>query len=115
MEIKLIKQLAKNSFSDKKLDSKKVFGIVERLTRRQLKEYIAQLKRYILENTVIVETAYPVSVQSKKLFEETYKEKNIEYINNKELMVGVKIYENDIITSKNLRDTLENVKNYIVK
>lgn len=115
MDKKLIKQLAENSFTDYKLDSKEVLAIVDKLNRRQLKEYIRQLKKYISENSITVETAYPVSEETKKSLQETYKEKNIEYVLNKELLLGIKIYENDIIFSKNLKDTLENIRHYITE
>lgn len=115
MKKKLIKQLAENSFTNYKLDNSKVMEIVEKLNRRQLKEYIRQLKKYISENSITVETAFPVNEEMRKSLTETYKEKNIEYILNKELMLGIKIYENDIIFSKNLRDTLENIKNYVTE
>lgn len=113
MDNKLIQQLVEKSFSNDKIDPKIVFSIADRLNRRQLKEYIKKLRKHLIQKTVIIETALPVSAATKLAYEESYKGKTLNFVTNKNLIVGVKIYENDIILSKNLKDTLENIRQYI--
>jgi F0F1-type ATP synthase delta subunit len=115
MDQKLIAQLVEKSFKNNELDREAVLEIAERLTKSHLREYIKQLKKYIATHTVIVETAYAVTPEMKKSLEELYKDKKVEYRVNEDILLGIKIYENDIIFSKNLKDTLTDIKNYLVE
>lgn len=112
---KLIAQLVENSYTNSKLDAQKVLSIAEKLSKRHLRIYIKLLKKHIAENTVNIETAFQVDEVTKAELEKIYTGKRIEYTQNKDLMLGIKVYENDIIYSKNLKDTLSGIKNYLVK
>jgi len=115
MEKKLITQLVEGSFRNNEIDGEIVNSIADKLNKSQLREYIKQLKKYLAGHTVRVETAFPIGKTTEKELEERYSNKKINYVINKNLILGIKIYEDDVIYSKNLKDSLEDIQNYLTK
>lgn len=114
MTKKQIKQLANFSFSKDLLDGKKVNRVSKLLTRNELKIYIKALKN--IENSKKVTLVTPnikgmgeIVSKLKSLFPD----KRIELKEDKTLLAGVKIIDNDNIYDYNLKNTLKNLVGFI--
>lgn len=114
MTIKQIKKLAESSYTRDLLDAKKVHRIVKFLSRGELKVYIGFLKS--LENSktvkVIVSRLDAKTVLSKELGGK-FPGKKLEFSEDKSLIAGLKLIDNDIIYDFNLKNTFENLVSYI--
>ena len=108
----VIKTLAQVSFNKNKINSQKVAAIAEKLTRRQLKEYIKQLKLIEAKKNVVVEIA-KVDSDSEKSFQKMFPENNVIIKENPQLMLGLRITKNYTVYKFNLKDKLTEMINYI--
>jgi len=106
MTRKAIKKLAQASY--KELDPKKVEGISSLLSKKDLKEYIRQLK--LIEKSQEVIVALP-SIKSynkgDNFFETLFGKKKIIYQEDPSLILGAKITDNDMVYDINLKSRLE--------
>lgn len=114
MSKKEIKQLVIASYTKEKLDIKKINKIVKLFTKKDLKSFIKYLKAYEKTKTVIIEMPNltdktDLLKQMKKL----YSNKNIELKENKSLIAGIKIIDNDMVYEQNLKNKLENIVSFI--
>lgn len=114
MSIKRIKNLAKASFIKNKLDEKKTLKIGKLLKRGDLKKYINEVKRIDKQNTVNV---YFSNLSDYKIFkkriEKMFETKEIKLIEDKSLIAGIKVEDNDDIYEYNLKTNIGNIVNYI--
>ncbi len=114
---KQIKDLALQSYTKEALDQKKVNRIAKVLKRSDLKAYIKVLKRLEKEKTVTV-ILPKIKVNQNDLdkqFKLAFPNKKINYQADENLIVGVKIINNDLIYEFNLRDTLKRINSYIIE
>lgn len=103
-----IELLALKSYTKGKLDLKKVNKFTITMKRKEIRMYIDFLKRIEAQDTVIIEVSDMESF-SKELFgkiRKLYPEKKIIARENKELMAGIRITNNDLIYDFNFENVL---------
>lgn len=113
---KQIKQLAKASFTRGNIDSKKALRVARMLKRGELREYIKYLKTQISANKVRVlvpDLGKIDETKIKKHFSKFFPDKKIFVEQNPELLLGIKVIDNDIIYDFNLKDSFENMNGYL--
>lgn len=113
MNKKLLKQLVIESYTKEELDFTKVNAIADLLKRKDLKLYIRALRNQEKKKTVDVITPGELNRDEKKMVENTFKNKKINYIIDSSLIVGLKIIENDKVFDLNLGNTLYSLKEHI--
>lgn len=114
MSKKIIKQLIAQSYSANfMLDIKKVQRIVPLLKHSELKRYIKGLKNFEKSHTVIITVPFTPTVLEKKKFEDMFVNKKIEFVEDKSLLLGFKVQNNDLIINYNVKERLANVLEYI--
>ncbi len=114
MTKRLIKKLALASYSNGRLDSKKVNRIVKLLNRGELKVYIKAIRNYESARTIILLTPRALIndgfvSEIKKIFPE----KRIVLKQDDSLIAGIRIIDNDTIYDFNIENTLKNLVSYI--
>lgn len=116
MRNKKIKILIAQSYTNSILNPKKVFAIAKTLLRAELKKYIAELKNNENRNKIMVITPFE-RTGNNSMFADLFPGKTIDSQNDKSLIIGAKIVNNDNVYEFNLRNTLngileQSVKNY---
>ena len=116
MTTKQIKNLAIASYTNNNLDAKKVSRIGKLFNRTQLKRYIQFLKNLEKSKTVIVAMSQ-VNVKNSLESEliKIFPGKKLQFLEDKSLIAGLKLTDNDTIYDFNLKNTLENLVSYINK
>jgi F0F1-type ATP synthase delta subunit len=114
MTTKQIKNLAVASYTSELLDAKKVNRVTKLLNRFELKKYIKFLKNLEQSKTVKVimaklDTKNGLAKELKAKFPNT----RIEFSEDKSLIAGVKLIDNDNIYDFNLANTFKNLVSYI--
>jgi F0F1-type ATP synthase delta subunit len=116
MTKKQIRNLATASYTEDQLDNKKVNRISKMLTRFELKEYIKAVINLEKSKNVIVYTPKISAGESlKKEIGKIFVNKKIEIKEDKKLIAGIKIIDNDNVYDFNLRNNLKNLVSYINK
>lgn len=113
MNKKFLKELVKNSYQDGILDEQIVNTIAEKLSRKELKEYIHALKLFEQSRIIIVESAQDITQEQKQMFEDTFKNKKTRFVTNASLMTGVRITDNDMIYEANLKNIFAKIVQHI--
>lgn len=113
MNKKDIKQLAQFSFTKENLDEKKVLRIAKLLDKRDLRQYIKELKLKINKNTIKVSVSSKLDKETENSLKTIFKNKKMEIIEDKDLIAGIKIEDFDNIYELNLKNTLDLMINYI--
>lgn len=103
MRSSLLKKLVSASYNKQgMLEQNKVFTIADHLKRKDLKSYIKALKTNEAKTTVLIET----SSQKKNLIHavarKLFPDKKIEYIYSPNLLLGIKVTDNDMVYEANL-------------
>jgi hypothetical protein len=114
MTKKIINKLALASYTNNKLDSKKVNKIVKHLKRKELKAYIKFIKNYEKSRSVVLLT--PASSKNTNYIKELKKifpDKKILLERDDSLIAGIRIIDNDTIYDFNIKNTLQNLVSYI--
>lgn len=114
MTRKIIKKLAIASYSNNKLDTKKVNRIVKYLNRKEFKMYIKAIKNYEKAKSVVLLT--PGSSKNNDYISELKKifpDKEILLKQDDSLIAGIRIIDNDTIYDFNISNTLKNLVSYI--
>ena len=107
---KQIKKFAKTSFTNKDLDIKKVNRITKLLNRSELKIYIKAIKSYQNSKTITLITSKITEKNNLlKQLSKLYPNKNIVIKEDKSLIGGIKIVDNDMIHESNIKNNLENL------
>ncbi|MFH1833102.1 MAG: hypothetical protein ABH816_02945 [Candidatus Levyibacteriota bacterium] len=113
MTKKHIKKLILESYTKNNLDQKKVERIAERLTRKELKHYIKALKNLELQRSVIVSSPRPLKGENIKNLKNMFGSKKIIYNLDPNLILGMRIQDNDILYEMDLKNTLDDLAKYI--
>lgn len=114
MTKKEIKELALASYTKDKLDIKKINKIVKFFSKKDLKNYVRYIKSYEKTKNVIIEMPIVTGKEDiLRQFKKLYPGKNIQVKENKSLLAGVKITDNDIVYEQNLKNKLENIVSFI--
>lgn len=115
MDKKTIKLLAEKSYTNNKLDSKKVSAITKRLRISELKKYVKELKRIEKERTVTV-VLPDVKINLKNLqkeFKNIFPDKKVAFETDPSMVVGLKVINNDMIYELSLNNAFNKIKSYI--
>lgn len=115
MDKKLIKKLAAASYRKNKLDEDKVNRIALKLNRRELRGYIKALKEMQSRFRVYVEYTNELGEAGKKEIEELFPGKEVIFQKNSDLLMGIRITENDIVSNINLGNSLKQITAYVEK
>jgi F0F1-type ATP synthase delta subunit len=114
MTTKQIKNLAVISYTSELLDAKKVNRITKLLSRSELKRYIKSLKSLEQSKTVkVIMTKLDKKSELEKELKTKFPNKRLEFLEDKSLIAGIKIIDNDNIYDFNLANTFENLVSYI--
>lgn len=112
MDIKFIKKLSLASYTNEKLDEKKVNTIVKKLSKSELKSYIKFLKNLEKQKTVYIYLS-KMDTQIQNEFDKMFKDKKIIIQEDKSLIAGFKIIDNDIIYEQNIKNNMLNIVSFI--
>ena len=114
MTIKQIKNLAMASYTNDALDGKKVNRIIKLLSRAQLKTYVTFLKHLEKSKSVkVIMSKLDTKRGLTKDLQKIFPNKKLEFLEDKSLIAGLKLVDNDIIYDFNLKNTFENLVSYI--
>lgn len=102
-----LEQLVKYSYTKNELDAQKVAEVAKRLNRKQLKQYLAALKKYERQHTVYIEYVVADSTALQNKFEEIFPGKKLVFIHNPDIISGIRVTQDDMIYTWNLKDTLD--------
>lgn len=111
----ILKQLISESYTGEELDPTKVIKIADVLTRSELKDYIRGLKDF--ESKTSVTLTVPEGMEDLELepYKEVFPDKKLFVEKDPNLILGVKITDDDNVYEFNLRNTLEKMVEYIEK
>lgn len=107
---KNIKRLILLSRTKGKLDIDKIKKIITFLTRTELKEYLMLLREERRREKVIIEMPINQRLIEKNLksfFKRKFKDKELEFIENKALLGGIRIVDNDNVLDYSFKNILE--------
>lgn len=115
MQTKKIKKLAEMTYSGNKINEKIVKLASGKLKKSELKVYLKSLKNMQKKKVL------KVYVPSKKLISRDienrlvkfFKNKELNFIEDKSLIAGIRVVDNDMIYELNLKDSFENLIEYI--
>lgn len=113
---KQIKILVKASFNRGNLDSKKVLRFADKMKRSELREYIKYLKAKIAAKIIYIfvpNLEEIDSLETKKQFSKLFPDKKIIFEEDPDLLLGARIVDNDKVYDFNLKNSFENMTNYI--
>lgn len=114
MTTKQVKNLAKVSYTRNVLDFKKVNRIVKLLNRNELKKYIRFLKSFEKGKTIkVLVSNLDAKNDLVKGLKKMYPNKRIEFLEDKSLIAGLRVIDNDVVYDFNLKNTFENLISYI--
>lgn len=113
MKKKQIKRLALASFTKNNLDSKKVKRFTGKMTKRELREYVKYLKTYDLGKKVYVLVPNLLEIDNPKMqkeFTKLFPNKKIIYKETPELILGIRVVNNDKVYDFNLQNSFESMR-----
>jgi F0F1-type ATP synthase delta subunit len=108
------KQMAEASITNNALDPKKVEKIAGLLSNSELKLYIKALKKWVSENTVIVEVPDTKKVTMNELTA-VFKNKDVKVAENPSLLLGMRIKDGDDIYEMSLANTLSQIEKHVLE
>ena len=112
MNKKQIKQLSIASFVRGSINPKKVLRISSKLKRSELRDYIKFLKSQIDLRLVRIQVPNLKTIDEinfKKQFSNIFPSKKIIIEENPDILLGMKIIDNDKIYDFNLKDSFESI------
>lgn len=110
-----IKKLAEMSYNNNELNIDRVDEIVKHLNRKELRLYINSLKKVEKRKTVYIESASELNEKYKDELINLYGSKKVQFIENKDLLLGLRITENDMVYNLNLENSLQQFTKYLEK
>ncbi len=115
MTRKQIKLLALGSFKKNSLDEKIVNRFSGKMKRSELRNYIKYLKYYESKNSVsiIIPNLNKINQNDLKAIVKLYPNKKIKFLEDKSIILGIKIVDNDLIHDYNLKNTFESITQQI--
>lgn len=110
---KELKKLALSSFSGNDIDVKKVKRIAGVLSRRELRQYAKLLKLIDSQKKVrvIISSKADKTLQSK--ISKMFVDKRVIFEEDPSLLLGVKIVNNDVLYDFNLKNELNEMKEFV--
>lgn len=109
----LLNELIEASYHDNSLDPQHVDQIAEKLSRKQLKEYLYALKARERQTTVLVSYA---NDRGEQMLQDSLKSlfpgKKMKSAVNPSLLLGIRITDNDLVYDLSLNSTLEQIQTY---
>jgi len=116
MTKKQIRGLVSASYTNDQLDQKKINRISKMLNRAELKTYINLVKMFEKSKTLTIYTPnLSAGAFFKKELGKIFKSKKIEIKEDKKLIAGIKIIDDDNVYDFNVRNNLKNLVSYIVE
>lgn len=115
MDRKKIKKLAEASYNENSLDEGKVNRIVINFKRAELRDYIKALKEIRKKKTVYVDSSFELGEEYKKEIGKSFPNRVVIFRNNPQLVLGIRITENDIVYNLNLQNSLNQIQTYLEK
>ncbi|OGH02464.1 MAG: hypothetical protein A2798_02290 [Candidatus Levybacteria bacterium RIFCSPHIGHO2_01_FULL_37_17] len=114
--MKNIKQLALASYTDNKLDNKKILRIVNKLSRKEIKFYLKKIKLLESKNTIMV-TLVDRNTDKKIIndIRKIFKNKNVVINEDKALLAGIRILDFDNLYEYDLKSKIENISKFLTK
>jgi F0F1-type ATP synthase delta subunit len=113
MSNKFIKSLALASYTKELLDEVKIGRIVKKLTRLELKTYIKALKTVEKQKNVYVYLANTADKLITGQLNKLFPDKKIVIKEDKSLIAGIRIVDNDRVYEHNIKNNLNNLVNFI--
>jgi F0F1-type ATP synthase delta subunit len=113
MTRKFLNKLVEASYIDESLDQQRVMAIAERVNRKELKAYIQAIKAREQSTTVIVDAPYELDKKQTDELLKFFPGKKLVSRKDNSLLLGLKITDNDTIYEMNLKDTLDNISDYL--
>jgi len=114
MTKKQIRGLVQASYTGNELDQKKINRITKLLNRSELKIYINFVKAFEKSKTLIVYAPnLSAGVFLKKEVGKLFQNKKVEIKEDKKLIAGIKIIDDDNVYDFNVRNNLKNLVSYI--
>ncbi len=113
MTKKQIKSLALASFTKNNLDPKKVKRFTDKMTKHNLREYVKYLKTYDSGKKVYVLVPNLLEIDKPKIqkeFSKLFPDKKIIYKESPELILGIRVINNDKIFDFNLQNSFESIR-----
>lgn len=108
----VMQTLVSASYKNGNLDGQTVKKIAAQLNRKELKAYIRGLRNNEKKTTVSVEIADPKIKVDEKALQNVFGKKKIRKQVNSDLLLGLRITDNDDVYNMNLQDTLERIEDY---
>ena len=109
-----IKKLAVATFRLGKIEPKVAKYVLSKLSRKELIEYLARLKKVVYENSVRVVSAEELSVKTVQSIRTKFKDKSVFFEQDKTLSEGIKIIIGDSVIDRSfsgyINNTLEQLK-----
>lgn len=115
MSIKKIKKLALKTYSQASINTKMLDIVSKKLERKDLKAYINELKR-INQNRIVkvyVPDRKVLNYKLEKSISKFFEGRSLMILEEPELLAGIRIVDNDLIYELNLKDSLENMVEYL--
>nr|MBI5455577.1 hypothetical protein [Candidatus Levybacteria bacterium] len=114
MTKKQIKKLISASYIKNNLDSARVNRISKQLTRQELKLFIKLLKNYDQSKTVtLLVSSILASNEIVKQIKKMYSDKNVVIKEDKSLVAGIRLIDNDTIYDVNIKNSLNEMVSFI--
>jgi len=113
MTKKKFKHLVLASYKNNELNQGKVEQIANLLSKKELKNYIRELKQYEKKRTVVISLPYLLEKNDQDKIASLFKGKKIIYMIDSSLVVGIKVIDNDLISEYNLKNTLEQIASHV--
>ncbi len=114
MQRKKLKKLIIASYdNEKKLIPENISRIALQLSRKELKEYIRTLRQFEKKKQLVVDCSFVPSANQEDVFKEQFPGREIVFHFKPDLLFGVRVTDNDIVYSMNLRRTLEAIEEFI--
>jgi hypothetical protein len=107
MKKKLLKQLILESYDKGHLLEHKALAIADQLDRKELKQYIAALKRSEKLRTVFVDMPFDGNAEDIQSLQSLFPDKKIVLRTDDSLLAGTRIVNNDDIFEMNLKHNLD--------
>lgn len=95
MKKNILRTLAKRIVQEEEIDDESNRYIVTRFNKKQLKQLLFFLKKYVREHVVTVRTSQPIDTYTSKRIANLFSGKKVMFQNDPSLGAGLLIYDND--------------------
>lgn len=103
---KILAKIVQASKEKKHISQNHVTMIAQSMSRSQLKQFIKALQNDMLQNTVYVDTAAPLSDNGQDQFQNQYPNKNVVFSVNPQIILGCRVTNNDLVYEGDLKSRL---------